>query len=315
MISLTAALFATAALAQEAPPIVNGDRTSDFPQVGSLMAYNGSQGGVFCSGTLIHRKWVLTAAHCLEAADDYDRYNYDVYFMIGTDAYSQTGIEAYEVATDWHIHPDYDPNRLRHDIGVLELANELDYEPIPLNLESPGNTWIGTDLDYVGWGATSDNGGGSGVKRHATIPYYDSDSYLIYAYDRDSNLCSGDSGGAGLIARGEGYEIAGVNSFVYAVQGNTSCVGGGSGATRVDANAEWIMEYVPVEENEPEPEPTLEDTDVTYQEVGDWPDEPVRPSEADEKGLGAGCAVGPQSGGGALALVLGLLALGRRRRP
>ena len=55
-----------------------------------------------------------------------------------------------------------------------------------------------------------------------------------------------------------GYTLVGVNSFVFSVQGSQPCVGGASGATRIDAYFSWIREYVP-EPAPPEPEISIEE--------------------------------------------------------
>ena len=74
--------------------------------------------------------------------------------------------------------------------------------------------------------ATTDNGWDSGYKRYAEMPVVDYDSYFIYSLDTADaqNLCSGDSGGAALEPVGSSYELAGVNSFVFAYSSSrTTC--------------------------------------------------------------------------------------------
>ncbi|MEC7946354.1 MAG: trypsin-like serine protease [Myxococcota bacterium] len=306
MSTFAALALSVAAHAHAPPPIVNGETTDDFPAVGTLMGYSERYGGApFCSGTLIHETWVLTAAHCLDAADQYSRYGMDILFVVGDSLFSNSGIEDYDTAVDWFQHPDYsgtNTSRIRADIGLLELEDGLpDIDPVPLNEEEPSDDWRGEDLHYVGWGVTGDDEQDSGRKRYAAIPYFDADSDFIYAYDSEKNLCSGDSGGAGMREDEDGgLRLAGVNSFVFAYQGNTPCVGGASGATRVDAFYDWISEYVDFE--------TISDEDDL-----DGDGEGSETSD-DEESDGKGCAVLPAPVGIPLAM-LGLgAALARRRQ-
>ena len=238
------------------PPIVGGSTTHSFIQVGAIVAATNNSGYAFCSGTLIDDTWVLTAAHCIEgndAAEGMVSQGYDIYFVTATNVWSAD----YD---DWHLvsnmiaHPYYSGTEtdIRNDIGLLELNDSLSsITPATLNTSTPSTSW--GDITYVGFGLTGDNEENSmGVRRTVDVPiwsYLPYDQQIVYTHDPtgQTNICSGDSGGAAFRSTPEGYLLAGVNSFGFDINGGyPQCEGSGAaaGATRVDAYLSWIEQYV-----------------------------------------------------------------------
>jgi len=243
-------LWTAFAFAQEAPPIVNGEETSGYLEVGALMSVaNNGSGYNFCSGTLVDKRYVITAAHCVEAIDDNERYGYGThYFVVASDLYSESSIIEYAEIVEWESHPSYNDRNLAYDIGILRLGNDITAtDPMPVNDDRPEESW--GDITYVGWGITGDNRNDSGTKRTVDIPIAYVNSTHVITYDTDTNICSGDSGGAALAIEDGLFELVGANSYIFNINGgNPTCDGsGGAGAsTRVDTALDWLEEFTPL---------------------------------------------------------------------
>ncbi len=313
--------------------IVNGDidTANDFDNVVLLAWWDGSYNFLpFCSGSVIDDRWVVTAAHCLESVEDEEAYlsqfgfEFYVFFGSGVRGSYTDAI----VVSDFEINPTYSPSQFINDIGLVELARDADVPKMVLNDEPIGNSWVGEELMFVGYGITSDGASDGGTKRSADIPVIDWDSFNVYSYEASQNVCQGDSGGATLEQTPDGFELAGINAFV-----SPGCVGGSNGSTRVDLFINWIQGFVPNALTEPDGSPPTDsdsdsdaDTDADADadtntdsdadlgqadQEGAW-ESPQRP-DAGQYPRKLRCSTGsglPTSGAVALALLL----LGLRRR-
>ncbi len=225
---------------EEAPDaIVNGVETTDWPAVFTLAAAD--QSGyifTFCSGTLVHEEWGVSAAHCVDPIQDYQNQGMTVYAVFGGSVNSPDDLVEIEEGIK---NPEYGYGAFIDDISVIHFAEKKkDVTPMVLNDEPIDDSWIGTSLTFVGFGVTGDSQTGSGVKRMTDIPISGYDIDNVYSFDPDTNVCNGDSGGASLERSGKVAELAGINAFV-----TPSCNGGSNGATRVDVHIDFLKDHIP----------------------------------------------------------------------
>lgn len=276
--------------------------------------------GWICTGTLIDHHVVLTAAHCVEGgqADDY-------YVCGGDDPYGE-GCYWINPAESIHTHPDYDPQYISSDIGIIVLADDPDYgspqqqdpnlKPIPyLAVDNADVYEEGTTFTAVGFGITGNDDQTNPKKRKVDLSI--KEVWLdVFEYGTSTqNTCSGDSGGPALKEIDGDLHVIGIVSY-----GDQNCTQFG-GDSRTDYNPfeEFIESFAGAGGGGgPGPGPGDDDDDDDGATPGGDDD------DDDGKGNGAddsvfGCSVAHTAASGAsplafLALAFASLVAVRRRR-
>jgi len=216
-------------------------------------------GRTFCSGTLVARRTVFTAGHCV-VESGLDASQVRVYF--GT----RVGGPGVSVAVvGWGAHPGYQvlPDGVPlHDVAYVTLGADAPVAPLPWQATRLPSL-VGTRVRMVGYGVTdARHQTGSGTRRAVIQTILDQDAGFLYYGDGVSGTCQGDSGGPTLAKPDGVTTLVAVTSY-----GDETCVQLGVN-TRVDANAPFLAAHVDPPGIDPAPvEPSATDVAPIAAEV------------------------------------------------
>lgn len=176
-----------------------------------------------CTGTLVARRAVVTAAHCLEGAPVAAL---EVFFG---PVFGGTGTRIAVIGGA--AHPDFDATTHANDIAVLILGEDAPATIAPISIAGPLSDLNGMDVRLVGFGVTTSAGTDVGERRAGIARVTGMTSEELRMVPGPAMSCQGDSGGPVLL----GTQLVGVTSY-----GDPACTQFGA-AMRIDRHAAFIQ--------------------------------------------------------------------------
>lgn len=194
-----------------------------------------------CTGTLIARNVVITAAHCLLGSKS-ARVVFDV--DPGCNSSFNPNTQSINVRRSV-VHPKYlESVKGLNDLAMLKLETSApsNYEVIPLY---DGTSELSSQrVTYAGYGRTTESGSfrqslRSVVKNYTGTIFYAKNSNLVTSQTNGKGICQGDSGGPVFFEVNNRMHLAGVNSVVLGKSDSKICRGA-SEAMYIPAHMKWI---------------------------------------------------------------------------
>uniref|UniRef100_A0A6P4EWS5 Collagenase n=1 Tax=Drosophila rhopaloa TaxID=1041015 RepID=A0A6P4EWS5_DRORH len=219
-------------------------RIEKFPYQVMLIGKQLWRKRILCGGTLLDRRWVLTAGHCTMGVTHFDVY-------LGTKSVEDTQQSGGLVlrSNKFIVHERFSPETAANDIALVKLPQDIGFtsriQPASLPSRFRHDQFAGMSVVASGWGAMVEMTN-SDLMQYTELKVI-SNAECAQEYDvvtagvicakglRDETVCTGDSGGP-LVLK-DTQVVVGITSFGPADGCETNIPGG---FTRVTHYLDWI---------------------------------------------------------------------------
>ncbi|CAL8348817.1 unnamed protein product [Gadus morhua 'NCC'] len=224
-------------------------RRGEWPWIGSLQYQRLHR----CGATLIHSKWLLTAAHCFRSDP------VPTSWSVSLGSVLRSGVGALVIPVlRIVLHPAFNSTNMDHDVALLELQVPAprSYTIQSVCLPSPVHHFQKNTECYVaGWGSMREGGSLTNLLQKAAVNLIDrADCLKSYSsgltpsmmcagfMEGGKDTCLGDSGGPLSCRHAAGqWFVAGITSWGH----GCGRVGYPGVYTRVTSIREWMSTYLP----------------------------------------------------------------------
>lgn len=211
--------------ADPADGIVRGHRANRKTELSrSVVALvtESEKGQALCTGTLIEKDLVLTAAHCVEGNPD------RLVVVFGSQVKSakqenMREVVAYVQHPRWHQPTEAG----RGDLALVRFAGDLPDGFAPAQLAtSEVDLKVGTEVRLLGYGVTNGSThAGAGVLRETATTIVEKHSKTELVLDgTKTSVCFGDSGGPAFVKDGDAFVQWGIASSVTSSECNEASI-------------------------------------------------------------------------------------------
>ncbi|XP_071566091.1 chymotrypsin-2-like isoform X2 [Temnothorax nylanderi] len=222
--------------------VVGGTNAPDGAYPYQVSLKESSNGRHFCGGAIVSKKYIITAAHCLEGR----RYPSDIQIGVGSNHLQSQIIYT---ANALIIHDNYDKVQNHNDIGLIKLSKDITFNKTitSIALISNNTDFENVRLQVSGWGRLWKSGPNPVNLQHVTVTGFSQKRCAaIYANNiTDGHICTLESMGKGVCNGDYGGALTYEDKLVGIVCFGTPCAEGSPDLfTRVYYYRDWINKYI-----------------------------------------------------------------------